>query len=292
MEPNEELNSRITKLLGTRPTGYRRVVGGYTPAARWICATSERTYFVKAATTPLTADFLRSEIRAYEAIRGNFIPEFIAAEDHEVQPVLILEDLSSHLWPPPWTEASVAAVVDCIHEMHHSTAQLPSIEAAWGARNPGWTEVARNPEPFLALGIAPVNWLDRALSLLIEFEARCPTEGDALTHGDIRSDNLCLRGPQALLIDWNCACFSNPELDLGFWLPSLAFEGGPLPETLLPDAPEVAARVAGFFACRAGLPDIPDAPRVRLVQRQQLQFALPWAARALDLSLPDSNISV
>jgi hypothetical protein len=82
---------------------------------------------------------------------------------------------------------------------------------------------------------------------------------------------------------WNLTCLSNPKLDLGFWLPSLAYEGGPEPETILPHAPEVAALVAGYFAARAGLPGISDAPRVRLVQRQQLTTALPWAVRALEL---------
>ena len=70
---------------------------------------------------------------------------------------------------------------------------------------------------------------------------------------------------------------------LGLWLPSLAYEGGPEPEQILPDAPEVAAWVSGFFAARAGLPQIPDAPRVRWVQRRQLATALPWAVRALGL---------
>jgi hypothetical protein len=86
-----------------------------------------------------------------------------------------------------------------------------------------------------------------------------------------------------VFVDWNLACRSNARLDLGFWLPSLQFEGGPAPEAILPDAPEVAAWVAGFFAARAGLPEVPDAPRVRLVQRQQLATALPWAIRALEL---------
>ena len=72
----------------------------------------------------------------------------------------------------------------------------------------------------------------------------------------------------------------NPELDLGFWLPSLTAEGGPRPEAMLPKSPEMAARVGGFFAARAGLPVLPYAPRVRTVQLQQLRTALPWAARA------------
>lgn len=292
MEPDKELDSRIAKLLSATPTNYRRVIGGYTPAARWICTTPKRDYFIKAATTPLTAAFLRKEILAYAAIHGSFIPEIIAAEDHEVQPVLILEDLSSHHWPPPWTEALVAAVLDCIREMHRSPAKLTTYAEAHGSDEPGWAQVARDPQSFLALGMVAADWLEQALPLLMEYEGRCPTEGEALTHWDIRSDNLCLRGSQALLIDWNGACRSNPELDLGFWLPSLAFEGGPLPDVLLPNAPEVAAWVSGYFACRAGLPDIPDAPRVRLVQRQQLQCALPWAIRALGLLPPHGGAAV
>jgi hypothetical protein len=67
-------------------------------------------------------------------------------------------------------------------------------------------------------------------------------------------------------------------------LPSLHYEGGPPPEAILPGAPEVAAWVAGFFAARAGLPIIPDAPAVRRVQREQLSTALPWAQRALGLA--------
>lgn len=72
-------------------------------------------------------------------------------------------------------------------------------------------------------------------------------------------------------MDWNFACVSNPRLDLGFWLPSLTYEGGP------------SVRLS---AARAGLPGIQDAPRVRVVQRQQLEIALPWVARALDLPPP------
>jgi hypothetical protein len=85
-------------------------------------------------------------------------------------------------------------------------------------------------------------------------------------------------------VDWNLACLSNPELDLGFWLPSLAYEGGPQPEHFLPHAPEVAAWVSGFFARRAGLPSVTDAPRLRGLQREQLSTALPWAVRALGLA--------
>jgi aminoglycoside phosphotransferase (APT) family kinase protein len=149
--------------------------------------------------------------------------------------------------------------------------------------------VAEDPGPFLSIRIADERWLDQMLPALVSHEARCQIEGNSLTHWDLRSDNMCLAKDRAIFVDWNNACLSNPQLDLGFWLPSLAYEGGPLPERILPDAPEIAAWVSGFFAARAGLPGIRDAPRVRLVQRQQLETALPWAARALGLPPPTSK---
>src|SRR6185369_11270682 len=125
-----------------------------------------------------------------------------------------------------------------------------------------WQRVADDPAPFLSLGLADDRWLDAALPSLLEYEAQCSTAGHSLTHFDLRSDNVCITPRGAIFVDWNNACLSNPKFDLGFWLPSLEYEGGPEPERILPDAPEVAARVSGFFASKAGLPEISDAPRV------------------------------
>ena len=59
------------------------------------------------------------------------------------------------------------------------------------------------------------------------------------------------------------------------------------PEEILPEAGPLAAVVSGFFAERAGKPKIPTVPQVRVVQRQQLRTALPWAVRALELEPHD-----
>src|SRR3712207_9420956 len=88
--------------------------------------------------------------------------------------------------------------------------------------------------------MADARWLEKTLPTLIRHEESCPTAGDSLTHWDLRSDNICITAERAVFVDWNLACLSNPRLDLGFWLPSLAYEGGPRPEEILPDAPEVA----------------------------------------------------
>jgi hypothetical protein len=51
-------------------------------------------------------------------------------------------------------------------------------------------------------------------------------------------------------------------------------------------ADDFAAYVSGFFASRAGLPAPEGAPGVRPFQLAQLEVALPWACRVLDLPHP------
>jgi len=283
--PSAELVRRIERLTDTKVESCRPVAGGYSPAVRLLCHTATTSFFVKVGATPLTSTFLRREIRMYNNIHGAFLPALVAWEDHASAPILILEDLSAHQWPPPWDARRVELVLAQIHAMHNTRVSMEPYAQVHEAHSPGWQVVAADPEPFLALGLADARWLEAALPLLVQHEARCSTDGDSLTHLDLRSDNMCITESHAVFVDWNHACLSNPKLDLGFWLPSLAYEGGPTPERILPNAPEIAAWVSGFFAARAGLPDIPDAPRVRLVRRQQLHTALPWAARVLDLPL-------
>ncbi len=156
----------------------------------------------------------------------------------------------------------------------------------------GWPEVARDPAPFLRLRLCSQRWLDEALRSLLSAADPALLDGDALCHLDVRSDNLCFRPDgQALLIDWDCAAAGNPEFDFAFWLPSLHLEGGPAPETDANVTPGFVALVAGFFASRAGLPNIPIAPAVRSIQQRQLAVALPWAASVLQLSSPDGPSS-
>ena len=150
--------------------------------------------------------------------------------------------------------------------------------------SPGWRIGRGKSSSVPGPRLVSSDWLYRALPKLREAERVCQTSGPSVTHFDLRSDNICLAGSGIKFIDWAEACNGDPNLDLGFWLPSLCFEGGPKPEELLPDSPNIAAWVSGYFAARAGLPDIPDAPFVRRVQREQLSTSLPWVVRALKLS--------
>jgi len=282
-EPSPSVADRAARLLGWTPTAWRPVVGGYTPAARYVASAGRERAFVKVATTAVTASHLRGEGFVYERLTGAFMPGLIGWEDDEFEPILAIEDLGDARWPPPWDRPAVDRVLEQLAALHADTTPLRSFSEAHGGSSEGWANVAAEPEPFLSLGLASREWLQRALPRLVEAEAACPTDGPTVAHFDLRSDNICLTASGPKLIDWAASSQGDPDLDLGFWLPSLAFEGGPAPDEILPNSPEVAAYVSGFFAAYAGLPIIPEAPFVRRVQREQLSTALPWALRALRL---------
>ena len=273
--------------MGKRPVTWRHAAGGYTPAQRWLVGFEDGTScFAKSAVglpgSPID-EWLRSEYAVYSRLEADFLPQMHAWDDHRVQPLLILEDLSAARWPPPWHPGDVDAVLDMLARMHATPLDVPPAERLDPDLTTHWREVQDDPAPFLALGLCSPAWLDAALPALIAAAAEVDLSGDALVHFDVRSDNICFDGDRVLLIDWNFAARGNGELDIACWLPSLHSEGGPPPEAILADAPHWAAVMSGFFAARAGGPPVPNAPRVREVQLRQLRSALPWAVRALKL---------
>ncbi|MCA8925051.1 MAG: phosphotransferase [Planctomycetes bacterium] len=277
---------RFARLLGSQVVAARKIARGYTPAERWVVSLADgRSAFCKVGANQNTADWLHKERAVYEGLRAqgaSFLPELLGFDPDPSRPILALEDLSGASWPPPWTPERVEAVRATLDQVHALRLPVPAI-GFMGEAFEGWSQVGADPGPFLGLGLAGEGWLEGALPTLLAAQEEVSLAGEALLHLDVRSDNLCLRDGRALLIDWNHACLGNPEVDLGFWLPSLAAEGGPLPDAVLPDRGPLAALISGFFAARAGLPVIPHAPRVREIQQVQLAVALPWAARALGL---------
>jgi hypothetical protein len=283
------IEQRVSEVLGAAVVSLRRIeTRGYAAALHALAELDDgRTVFVKAGAEEITSGFLRDEIRVYRAVEAPFMPVFLGADVRD-PPILVLEDLSDCFSAPPWTGARVAAVLAVLEQLR-STAPPPEIGSAeryramWAG---GWEEVGAEPEPFLALGLCSRRWLSEALPTLSAAAKAAPLGGDVLVHTDIRSDNLAFVDGEAKLADWNWAAAGHPELDLACWLPSLHAEGGPSPESLLPEGgAELAALLAGVWAARAGLRPPPTAPHVRTVQIAQLRVALPWAARELDLTL-------
>jgi hypothetical protein len=284
MQPVLQTVERIQELVGSKPVAWRRVDRGYTVAERWVAKLDNGTsIFVKQATDEDTDGWLRAEYRAYETLKEEFLPQLIAW-DEGPDPILILEDLSAGYWPPPWSERYVEKILQLLDRLANteSPEHFPSL-AADPMVFRGWQGLAKDPSGFLGLGLVSPEWLGRALPVLMRAEAGAKLAGDALVHGDPRSDNICFHRGRTLLVDWNGVSRGNPKFDLIAWLPSLHSEGGPPPWQFTTDEPELIAAVAGYFAYRAWQPPHKQGPAIRQLQLAQLRSALPWAAVALSL---------
>jgi hypothetical protein len=273
------------RILGSEATTWMRVTsGGWSVNEHWIVelADHRRAFLKHSAPMEPCPTWLRDERMAYAAFEGSFVPRVLGWADG-ARPLLILEDLSpgAH-WPPPWRPGDVDAVLATLREVAAAPVLAPLPRLADDSIG-GWPAVARDPAPFLGLGLVSRAWLDTALPRLVDAWEATPIDGDALLHGDVRGDNLCLRDGRAVIFDWSHARIGNPDFDVAFWLPSLALEGGPQPDTFGVDT--FAVYVAGFFAALAGLPPPEGAPHVRGFQLAQLEVALPWACRTLGLTI-------
>jgi hypothetical protein len=277
--------------MGKAPTEWTPKRGGYSGAHRWVVRAGDgSTVFVKVGATEHTRGALRAEYRIYSALQPQpFMARLRGWEDDPDHPLLLLEDLTEAFWPPPWSEWKIARVFSVLDQVAR-TRPPEHLDSAESYRQmlSGWQRVAHDPSPFLRLRLVSANWLEQCLPALIAAARGAQLDGQALVHCDVRSDNVCFDGGRTILLDWPDACRGNPLLDVVSWLPSLALEGGPPPDTLVgAEAAELAGLVSGYWAAQAGLPPPESAPTVRSLQLAQLRVALPWAARGLHLPPPD-----
>jgi aminoglycoside phosphotransferase (APT) family kinase protein len=134
-------------------------------------------------------------------------------------------------------------------------------------------------------------WTRRHLDELERLESgvAAATAGSTLLHQDLRADNLLLTECGVMVVDWPHARVGQPWVDLLWFAPSVAMQGGPDPDDLLgrfrpaasadPDAIDaMLAAIAGFFTLGALLPDPPGLPTLRAFQAAQGDIARRWLA--------------
>jgi Phosphotransferase enzyme family len=282
-----EVVARAERLLGARALSWAQVESrGWARNEHWTLTLADGTHaFAKSAWLEPSVTGMRQEREVYDLLSGPFMPRLLAWEDG-ARPLLVLEDLTEGAhFPPPWRPGDVEAVLSALAELGNLRVPgLPLFPESW----PQWTAVAEDSAPFLSLGIASSAWLEMALPELVAAESAVPFSGTGVLHGDVRSDNLCIRGGRAVLVDWNHAVVGNPAFDIAAWLPSLALERGPRPADVADSAvAQFAVAIAGYFAARAGQPPHEGAPLVRGFQLAQLEVALPWTCRVLGIAPPD-----
>ena len=318
------LRANIEAVVRAPVVSAETVWGGFGPTASFALTTASGTRFFCKGTHPgNTKEGHAAVLREVENLRAfpelaRFGAPLHGLVEGEGWHLMVLEHVPRVTSVPPWTADGVARVMALIADFHRATPERAEtiLHDRWAsdliAKAQNWHTLRDKPaarEGFVALfedRESAAAWLDSHLERLIVLKERGPGVGGprGWTHMDIRSDNLIFADGRVLLIDWPVLSYGPQLLDIAFFLPGLAGQDGPscadglrLYEHAAGTAPFArediviaAAVVAGFFAARAGEPEIPALPRLRWVQKLQLFPALDWLCDVLGIErLPLPN---
>lgn len=323
-----ELVARLGELIGARIADAEVVWGGFGPSATFLIRTDDgRRFFCKGTHPGFTKAGKRAVLRErviYEALPelSAFGPAFHGAAGDGEWLLLVLDFIERRRNVPPWSEDTFRAAIRMLARFHSAmpprartvlddVRSSPLMAEVYGACL-GWrhlAESAEDSERLLALfadRIAAAKWIERHIGDFVALEEQAPRLGGphSWIHHDVRSDNLIFRDEgEPMLVDWPYLAYGPIVMDVAFFLPSVAGEGGPsLREGLAIYETESAIRfdnhharvavatVAGFFAARAGLPPIPGLPRLRWVQALQLFPCLDWMSRLMSIEPPPAPV--
>jgi aminoglycoside phosphotransferase (APT) family kinase protein len=273
--------------------------GGFSPGlASRVRLADGRRLFLKAvhpSGNPVAPSLHRREAAIVGALPADVpVPslQWMLDEGPDGWVVLAFDDVAGRQPPLPWQpdvlDRVLGAMTSLVGRLTPSPVAAPLVRPASEAFDPvgaGWASLADAVPDRLD------PWSRRHLDRLIRLEAGIAdaARGTSLQHQDLRADNVLLTDEAVWIVDWPHAALGPPWLDLVWFAPSVAMQGGPDPEALWrgyrpaalaePEAADVViAAVAGFFSVGALQPDPPGLPTVRAFQEAQGAVARRWLA--------------
>jgi aminoglycoside phosphotransferase (APT) family kinase protein len=293
------LQAAVEAWLGSPVIAADTQLSGFSPgiAARLRCADGRRA-FLKAIgpePNPTSPAFHRREAEIVAALPPDApVPKLLWTHDEGEGGwiLLLFEDVEGVHPAQPWRDDELDRVLRALEAL--AVALTPSPLAVRVATD----VVAREICGGVAMLARPPPGRDaRSLAHLpqlasLEAEAPLAVSGKSLLHFDLRADNLLLTADRVLVVDWPHAAIGAAWVDLVFFAPSVAMQGGPPPEELLRrfapaadahpnDITAVVATIAGFFTAHALEPAPPGLPTLRAFQAAQGAVARAWLAERL-----------
>jgi hypothetical protein len=204
--------------------------------------------------------------------------------------VLVFENIEGANPVLPWQRSQLDRVLAAMEAT--ARALTPSPLPAPLASTPGgtthWRDLMAEPDR-LGWLTGHVPWVGEHVQQLAELEASSDEAyaGGTLLHFDVRADNILLTDGDVYLVDWPHVRIGAPWVDLVYFLPSVAMQGGPSPQELFwrhplseeaatEDVVRVLAAFAGFMLDGATRPPPPGLPGLRRFQLAQGLEALRW----------------
>lgn len=215
------------------------------------------------------------------------VPRLLWTFDEGGWVVLAFEDVDGRHPGAPWTEGDLTLVVDALMRMAADLTPSPiatdlTASGAFQRGINGWRIALERGEQRLD------PWRLKHLARLADLESLAPpaAAGETLLHFDTRADNILIAGNRVFVLDWPSARRGAAFVDWLIMAPSVAMQGGPMPENFMSrfdvshvsrqDFDAVLCSAAGYFIVRALEPPPPGLPTVRAFQRAQGRVALEW----------------
>jgi Phosphotransferase enzyme family len=285
--PPAAVLAAIRAATGTRPNSWQHVVAGHTHAEKWLVELQDgRTAFVKAGTETGARAQIEREASVLEAVEASFMPGLHGAASEDDWSVVVLEDLTHDVWPPPYPDRG-EALLETVKQVAE-TPPPPGLQRRPEGRPLGtyWQRIADDPEPVLGHGLFSAAWLETAQPVLDAAESSAKLAGDDFLHDDVWAENVCYTPRGALLIDWASASIGDRRIDLAYALLSIRSSGIRPPPIDFPEETAYAALLAGANAYHAAQPpddSIRHGSALRAGWLLDLEFALDWASELLQL---------
>jgi aminoglycoside phosphotransferase (APT) family kinase protein len=294
------IRGEVERRLGSTVVAANTQPGGFSPgvAARLQLADGGRAFVkaVSAIPNAVAPSIYRREARIVGAIPASApVPPLLFVLDDGLDGWVLLafEDVEGRQPGLPWRDDELEVVLEAMASLATDLDPSPlrpplvadAADAFGRADILSWASLVAAPTPALD------PWSARNLPRLAALEARAPeaARGDALQHFDLRADNLLLTTDGVRVVDWPHAHVGQPWIDLVWFAPSVAMQGGPTPAELVqryapareadPAALDaVIAGVAAFFTAGSLQPPSPGLPTLRAFQAAQAEVARAWLA--------------
>jgi len=297
------VRAAIEAACGSAVVEARTQPGGFSPgvAARVVCADGRR-FFIKAVSAeanPRSPGLHRREGQVLAALdpvivaRGLPIPRLRGTVDRDPWVALVLDDVAGRHPAQPWVAGDIERVLAALDRLAGALTPAPipvdAVGDLYAGAFTGWRTLASSPPPRRL-----DRWSSSRLDDLAALEATWAghAAGDTLLHTDVRADNLLLTADGVVLVDWPCACGGAGFVDVVFFAPSVAMQGGPEPAALLAMSAAgrgagrravaaVVCAVAGYLTSQSLGPAPAGLPTLREFQAAQADIARRWLAELL-----------
>jgi aminoglycoside phosphotransferase (APT) family kinase protein len=301
----ERVRGAVERHLQSKIVSTVTHAGGFSPGfAGKIVTADGRALFAKAVSpvqNPDTPSLHRREARIVSLLPATSpVPKLLwTCDEGDGWILLLFEHVEGRHPSEPWLTQELNQVLEAMDGLAGALTPSPVTRDIAGTAGEvaarelrGWRWIRETA----ASGLD--EWSEKHLAELVALEEQAPSavDGDTLLHVDIRADNMLLTKDRVWFVDWPHACIGADWLDLVFFAPSVAMQGGPAPESLVERFPRcrgvdpslitaAVAAMAGYFTHRSFQLPPPGLPTVRAFQAAQGNVARRVAVRTTRLGV-------